>query len=224
MNCQIIHPSLSDYLDDGLPAGEAREIKTHLDVCSVCRQVVEDLTLLRQAAGELPLRSPNSGLWNRIRAGVEQEIDELKWQPAPATPQNWWQRLLDWQVSFKLPQLAGAGALALAVMFSGAYYLSGAPSPIPPPRPDGGVAGMLPPKDLTKRIDEQIAEVNQRKASWDPEVRAGFDNHLARIDKSLEDCHRILEHNAQDRDHQQMYLALYEEKLRLLENVNRLKW
>jgi hypothetical protein len=107
-----------------------------------------------------------------------------------------------------------------------AYYLSGAPSPITAPRPDGGVAGLLPPeaKDLEDRMKKQIVEVTQRKASWDPEVRSGFDNHLARIDQSLKACEQTLRHNAQDRDHQQMYLALYQEKLRLLEDVNRLKW
>lgn len=227
MKCQLIHPSLSDYLDDGLPVGEAGEIKDHLDGCFPCRQVLADLGALRQAARELPLRSPHSELWNRIRAGIAQEADELDWQPTPVAPQSWWQRVLDRRISLNLPQLAGAAALVVAVVVTGTYYYLGS-SRLAPPNTGQAVGAMLPmiPEEtaLKARVDKEIVEINQRKASWDPDVRAGFESHLARIDESLKACRVTLAHNAQDRDHQQMYLSLYQEKLRLLEDVNRLKW
>lgn len=223
MKCPIIHPLLSDYIDGGLATGESVEIRSHLEACSACQGLYADLNSLRQAARELPLRSPNSELWTRIRAEVVRESEGFGFSPAPAEPKNWLQRFLDKRITFNLPQLAGAGALAVAATFLGINYIGS--SPIAPPPPTAiSAAFQLEETRLKARVDEQIGQINMRKASWDPEVREGFESQIARIDQSLEACRRGILNNPQDHDHQQMYLSLYQEKLRLLEDVNRLKW
>jgi hypothetical protein len=225
MECQVVNNSLSDYLDGGLPESEAQTVEIHINACQPCGRTLNELSDVRQAARELPLHTPTPELWNRIRANLAQELDDPLWQAPPERAKNWWQRLLDRRISFNIPQLAGASAMALALLISGVYFVRERSTAVLPSSPERAIASMLPEeRELKQQIENQVREINLRKDSWDPEVRAGFESHLVRIDQSIENCRRTLAHNAQDRDHQQMYISLYQEKLRLLEDINRLKW
>lgn len=225
MECQVLNSAFSDYLDGGLPSNEVRTIETHLDGCQRCQILVRELDEVRQAARELPLHAPNPELWTRIRAGIIREMEDFGPQVLPEPAESWWRRLFQRRITLSIPQLAGAGSLALALTILGTIYFSPLRGSEVQPRLEEAVAALLPgEKELKEQIKQQVEQINQRKAAWDPEVRAGFEHHLARIDQSIEGCRRKLINNPQDRDHQQMVLTLYQEKLRLLEDVNRLNW
>jgi hypothetical protein len=182
----------------------------------------DELDGVRRAASELPLHTPSPTLWLRIRAEVEAEVGNIR-PETPTEPAGWWRRLWDRKISFTLPQFAGAGVLAAAVMISGGYLLRESIAQKQTISPRDAVASLLPPEsdELLKR---QISEFNTRKVTWDPAMRANFENHIQQIDQSLAGCRGSLERNPTDPIQREMYRVLVDEKIRLLKDSSRLKW
>jgi hypothetical protein len=222
MDCRVVINSLSDFVDRGLPVDEVRLVEEHLTGCKRCQTTRDELDGLRRAASELPLHTPGPTLWLRIRAEVEAELGSMRAE-TPTEPASWWRRLWDRKISFTLPQFAGAGVLAAAVMISGGYLLRESIAQKQTISPRDAVASLLPPEsaELLKR---QISEFNSRKVTWDPTMRADFEHHIQQIDQSLAGCRGNLERNPADPIQREMYRVLVDEKIRLLKDSSRLKW
>jgi hypothetical protein len=225
MDCQIVLDSLSNYLDDSLLANEAQLIESHLGQCSRCYSVRLELTEIRRAARELPLHTPPRALWARIQLSLEAESTE----PGPARQAvkqpGWWTRLMERRFTFTLPQLAGASALAVALItFAFVNAFQQQPRPLNGSPFRQGSAALLPGEDEIKRdIDRQLNVLKARQAAWDPQMREIFERNLFKIDESLKSCRQSLDHNPHNSDHQQMVITLYNEKLQLLKDYDRLK-
>jgi hypothetical protein len=58
--------------------------------------------------------------------------------------------------------------------------------------------------------------VEQRKNSWDPELRSAFERNLLYVDQSLIECRHQLNDNPADDVSQELMLNAYREKVRLL--------
>jgi len=230
MDCRLVVNSLSNYLDGSLLEAEVRLLEIHLAECPPCNIVRLELAEIRSAARELPLHTPQRALWKRIQLSIEVgESQQGKGREAIEQPGRW-SRLMSRHFTFTLPQLAGAGALVLALVGFSLFNLSrhaGQPLNI-----QGGTgpsliqakAAMLPGEpEMREDIERRMSILNARKAAWDPPMREVFDSHLGKIDESLNHCRRNLLANPADQDHQQMVMALYEEKLRLLEDFDKLK-
>jgi hypothetical protein len=228
MECRAVVSSLSDYIDMWMSENEAREIESHLVTCPKCQIVRLELNEIRTAAHELPLHTPSRNLWARIAAEIEPET------PVPGNPVpieqaelNRWERLKSRRFTFTLPQLAGAGALAAALAVMAMFGIT---NPIRSnfdftPGPRALQTALLPDEDRIKAdLERRLSAINERKANWDPEVRAEFERHLNKIDNSLISSRQLLQVNPGDSVQQQMVLTLYNEKRQLLEDVERLKW
>lgn len=225
MECQNVVDLLSDYLDDDLPVEEARIVEGHLTTCMPCQTIRLDINAVRLTARELPLHTPNNILWRRICDEVETEIAQAELRFEPPLSTNWWQRLWSREVTFTAPRLAGIVAFALTLMISATFFMRMNTLPTSSSSLKNASAALVPwETELRRKVELRMSEFNERKASWDPQLRDDFEDHLQRIDQSLENCRRALALNSSDQNHQKMYLALYEEKLRLLEDINRLKW
>jgi hypothetical protein len=87
-------------------------------------------------------------------------------------------------------------------------------------------SGLLLPEEneIKANLEHRLDAINARKAQWDSQRRADFEQHMNKIDESLKLCRHMLEGNPNDAGHQEMVRALYDEKRRLLEDVERLKW
>ncbi len=225
-DCRTTADGLSEFIDGGLSVDEVRAISEHLRGCQPCERLKLEIEELRIAARELPLHTPHQTLWTRVRAEVEAEIiSQPVFSPVVREPKSWWQRFADWKVSLNAPQLAGA---VLTVAILAGYAPFGLRSL------NGGLqqqssmilsANLVPGEsELSSKVNAKLSEFNSRKVKWDPQLRRDFESFLERIDQSLLGCRQQLVANPSDRDQQKMYLALYEEKLRLLEDVNELAW
>lgn len=126
-------------------------------------------------------------------------------------------------MTFTLPELAGAGILGAAVLVSSGYLAREYVSQKPEIRPRDAVASVLAP-DLEETLKSQVTQFNQRKVSWDPLVRADFEQHLQEIDQSIEGCKLSLAKNPADQTQREMVRVLVDEKIRLLKDSSRLKW
>jgi len=223
MVCKQCQELLSEYIDGALELGEQVNIERHLGDCEPCRAVRDDLLQIVHFSQQLPIQSPSTALWPRI------SLDLAELEP------RFWSRPLRWLVSFRMlnfnfsvPQLI-AGAAALAIVVSIGVIVS---------RRDGGQpqlsvsTGSVTPSEvkplsqtdlqqLEKQITQLSETVEQRKDSWDPELRTAFERNLLYIDQSLVECRHQLKANPADNVSQELMLNAYREKVRLLEGFEK---
>src|SRR5262245_29339072 len=227
MECRVVINSLSDFIDGPnvwISESEIRSIEDHLVTCPKCQSVRLELTEIKNAARELPMHTPSRAMWTRIVNTIELELPRDE-RPTREEPQqmDWWRALKSRKFTLTFPQLAGAVAFGVALMVLGIYY-SHSTSPALK-FTDVQTAIFLPEESkLRAEIDRRMAAIEARKATWDPQLRAEFDQHLLKIEESMKLCREKLNANPQDAVHQGMLRALYNEKQQLLEDVERLKW
>lgn len=216
MECRVVISSLSDYLDGSLATQEIQSIEIHLIECPPCNTVKADLSQICLAAKELPLRTPSRALWVRIQ-------NELEMEPAaPGKPAavSWWKRWSERRFTFTLPQLAGTSALAFSLMVFGLYQtLHRAPNLAA----ETSTSVALPMEtEIQSQIQQKATSLQTRRQAWNPEIRTVYDNHLQRIDNSLNRMRQTLV-TTRDQDQQKMLMDLYNEKLQLMEDFERIE-
>jgi hypothetical protein len=74
---------------------------------------------------------------------------------------------------------------------------------------------------LEKQISQLSATVEQRKESWDPELRTAFERNLLYVNQSLAECRHQLNDHPSDDVSQELMLTAYREKIRLLEGFEK---
>lgn len=225
MECRTVRASLSDYVDgrdNWLADTEVSMIEDHLASCPGCRNLQLELTEIRTAARELPLRTPPRALWTRIVNEIELEQTLAKPAAEGSVVAALWGRLASFRLTFSLPQVAGIAALALIVTTVVVINNRGKSDEMDFTR----LQSALIREEISKKaeIDRKMARIEERKASWDPAFRADFERQLNRIEDSIKECRRNLEVSPNDLNQVQRMLDLYEEKRQLLEDVERLKW
>jgi Putative zinc-finger len=222
MVCKQCQELLSEYIDGALELGERVNIERHLSNCEPCRAVRDDLLQIVHFSQQLPLHSPSGALWSRIQSG----IDELK-PSAWARPLRWLASIGNRNFSMSVPQMIATTA-ALAIVVSIGVIVS---------RRDGGrfeasndarpVAVEVTPLSNTdlQQLENQISRlsetVEQRKNSWDPELRVAFERNLYYVNQSLIECRHHLNDNPADNVSKELMLNAYREKVRLLEGFEK---
>ena len=219
MVCKQCQELLSEYIDGALELGEQVNIERHLGECEPCRAVRDDLLQIVHFSHQLPMQSPSTALWPRISSDLT-ELQPSFW----LRPLRWLANFRTLNFNFSVPQLI-AGAAALAIVISiGVMVSRRDSSPLALATNTAGVAPSdvkpLSQADL-QQIERQISQlsdtVEQRKNSWDPELRIAFERNLLYIDQSLVECRHQLNDNPADDVSQELMLNAYREKVRLLE-------
>jgi anti-sigma factor RsiW len=100
---------LSDYLDDGLSAGDREAVEAHLETCAHCAAVLEQLRRVVARAQAVEPRPPHADLWTGIAARIEAEAGR---RPAQVTP---FAQRQPRRVTFTISQLAAAAVILAAV-------------------------------------------------------------------------------------------------------------
>ncbi|MGH9756071.1 MAG: anti-sigma factor family protein [Blastocatellia bacterium] len=227
MECRAVVSSLSDYLDGRniwVSDDEIEQIETHLTNCPACRNLKLELSEIKNAARELPLHTPSRALWTRISKAIEAEIS-TKNEPIRETQDvsGWWSWLNSRKFTFSLPQLAAAGVFTALLIVAGISGIFGANSGRVDIR--NAQNALLPEEaEIKEDLERRLDAINARKAQWDLQRRADFEQRMNKIDESLKRCRHELEGNPGDVAHQERVRALYDEKRKLLDTVERLKW
>jgi hypothetical protein len=208
---------------------EVEKIETHLTICPTCRNLKLEFSEIKNAACELPLHTPAPALWTRISKAIESDILTGN---GPLRGMNnasgWWSRLTSRRFTFSLPQLAAAGALVLIIIIGRVSGIFGAnPEPL---KLDAvkTAALFLPDESKIKAdldLERRLNVINARKAQWDSQRRADFEQRMSKIEESLDLCRRKkFDDDPNDSGRQMMIRALYDEQNQLLKVVERLKW
>jgi anti-sigma-K factor RskA len=223
MICKHCQELLSEYIDGALELGEQAKVERHLSDCDPCRAVRDDLLQIVHFSQQLPTQSPSTALWPRISS----DLADL--QP------GYWTRTLRWLASvrtlnfnFSVPQLiAGAAALVIIISIGVIVSRQGDGQPrlsATAERLAAADVSHLSQTDL-QQLEKQISRlsvaVEQRKATWDPELRTAFERNLLYIDQSLVECRHQLNDNPADNVSQELMLNAYREKVRLLEGFEK---
>ena len=216
MLCNECQELISEYIDGALELGEQVKVERHLADCEPCRAVRDDFLQIVHFSHQLPEHAPATALWPRIREGVA-ELQPRFWS-------RWWGGLRTLNFNLSVPQLA-AGAAALVIVISIGIIVTQRDSPR---SADGGVqqTNLVPlsnvdVQQLEKQISKLSQSVEERKTSWDPELRTAFERNLYYIDQSLAECRHQLKDNPADDVSQELMLNAYREKVRLLEGFEK---
>jgi hypothetical protein len=225
MECRNVVEVLSDYLDGLLAAPEATRIEGHLTSCAPCQAVRLELNEIRTAARDLPLHTPPRALWTRISNEIEAEMAARKSAATnPLPKQSWWERQKAKHFTFSLPQLAGAGTLALGLLAFSSISFYRQYNSVLTLRGMQTAALFAEEAQLKLDLDRKLTNIRSRMNAWHPQRRADFEQKLSQIETSLENCRQHLQAYPDDQAHQVMMRNLYQEKRQLLEDVERLKW
>jgi tetrahydromethanopterin S-methyltransferase subunit B len=226
MFCKQCQELLSEYIDGALELGEQINLERHLADCEPCRSVRDDLLQIVHFSQQLPLQSPSTPLWPRIQSGVE-ELKPSLW----VRPLRWFASLGMRNFNLSVPQII-AGAAALTIVVSIGVIVSRRDSVAVALSPD---TTSVAPSDVTplskadmqqleKQINRLSETVEQQKDSWDPALRTAYERNLLYIDQSLVECRHQLKDNPADDVSQELMLAAYREKVRLLEGFEKFSY
>jgi hypothetical protein len=225
MECRKVVKVLSDYLDGLLADNDAGQIEGHLTSCAPCQSVRLELNEIRTAARDLPLHTPSRAMWTRLSNVIEAEIAAGKSATTNALPkQSWWAQLKEKNFTFSLPQIAGAGAVTMALLAFSSVSFYRQYNSVLTLRGMQTAALFAEEAQLKLDLDRKMAAVRARMNAWNPQRRADFEQKLNRIEASLQNSRQLLQVNPNDQTHQVMMRNLYQEKRQLLEDVERLKW
>lgn len=226
MFCKQCQELLSEYIDGALELGEQINLERHLSDCEPCRAVRDDLLQIVHFSQQLPMQSPSTRLWPRIQSGVE-ELRPSLW----SWPLRWFASLKTLNFNLSVPQII-AGAAALTIVVSIGAIVSRRDSV--PVGLTGGTTSVAPGdvtplsradmQQLEKQINRLSETVEQQKDSWDPALRTAFERNLLYIDQSLVECRHQLKDNPADFVSQELMLAAYREKVRLLEGFEKFSY
>lgn len=240
MQCQECENLLSDYLDHALEPHLCKEIEAHLALCSGCTAIHAELCqllaasefLLPQVSGptirahRIPQpganalsRSPNQRFFLRIKELLFERYVEIK---------------------LTIPQFSAVVGIIGGLVLFGIWSLQN-PTSLSQREPhpvfaDPAVTSpsntVLVPTNhlishsrnyqaervvLTESITRLSKALETRKMDWDPELRRVFERNMALIDQSLLECEVALRSNPHDFGAEEMLIAAYREKLRLLQ-------
>jgi anti-sigma factor RsiW len=70
MNCKVVQPLLSAFIDEELSQPEAAEVKTHLQRCPCCREEEFEMRLLKRLIATAPEAEPPPGFEDRLFKNV----------------------------------------------------------------------------------------------------------------------------------------------------------
>lgn len=224
MECRNIIESLSNYLDGLLTDNETALVESHLTSCPPCQTVKLELSEIRTAARDLPLHTPPRAMWTRISNVLEVELAAGQAPTTKALPQaNWWERLKSKTFTFSLPQLTGAGVIALALITFSSVSFYRRYNSVLTLRGMQTAALFAEEAQLKVDLDRKFESIKARMSGWNPQRRDDFQQKLDRIETAIQDCRHHLQNNPHDELHQVKMRHLYQEKRLLLEDVERLK-
>ena len=226
MLCDQCTELLSDYIDGSLELGEQAKVEHHVTECEPCRAVRDDLLQIVQFSRKLPLHTPPSSLWMRIKSEIDLEGNPRLGSKAAV----WWSSLRGGNTSQGLHWATAAAILAcIAILVfmvqtgrigrttSRSEAVSSAAT-APDVRSGSNAEDMKTDiDDMEQRIRALDDLAQQRSVSWSPDVRTAFNRDLSYVDETLARCHHELSDNPHDDVCREMMLSAYREKVRLLE-------
>jgi hypothetical protein len=209
--CREFDANLAAYLDGDGSADASR----HLEQCSSCRSLVEDLALIQSAAKDWPLESPSPRVWSNIRATLAEEGYFRK-------QESLWKRwnASIWYVPSKAPAAALAFALMLAVImvFKGDIQRNGSQNRVQAPATASvapvGLTGVQ--SNLVHTVQAMEENYKARESSLDPSAKQIYQAGLTSLDNSIQECLDSLQKQPHNMLVREYLMQAYAQKVEVL--------
>jgi hypothetical protein len=252
MNCEKCQELLSDFLDGAMNGEDQATFNAHLGECLPCFNLHSEMNSIvsfcRENRGEY-LAPPNEqAMWVRIRNTIEIEANNGAATAAVATSQGptpraqrregWWSRMMERSWELSLPQVAAAVVAiivvaSLATVFGLRGFQGNAEGNLASSGGEGrsafAVAGGPRTADLSSRLSQQQQQieywsqvVEERKAHWNPQVRADFEHNLNLLDESVQESLEKLSARPGEHDEvtEEMLNSALNDKMQLLKEFS----
>jgi hypothetical protein len=214
MLCTDCQNQLSDYIDSSLDAGVRSLVEDHLNACSPCRGVLDDLLQIVHFSRQLKGANPEGEMWSRVKTEIEADRSRTMWS-----------RFADARITLGVPQLVLA-VVVLIVALSAAWLTSRRESVAPvvggsfAANSAHAASVQATIQEIEQRINRLDSIVELRRSSWSPELRSMFDRQMLYVDQSLAECRHGLTATPGDDVYEELMLGAYREKVRLLEEFS----
>ena len=244
MNCEKCQELLSDFLDDALSPKDKETLNAHLEECLSCFAVRDELNSIISFCcdnrGQYVSPPNERALWLRIRNTVESELAAVTVASVQGSAQterseNWWSRLMHRSWELSLSQMTGAVAvIAIAVALITAFSMqriqqsdtgatTAAVSSGGSGRANTTDASTISVSDVDGRMrQQQLAieywnqRIEERKASWSPQMREAFERNMTVIDQAVNYSRDELRRNPHDEVSEEMLNSALNDKMELL--------
>jgi len=205
MNCFELQASLAeveDYRDPGQLAHLQRE---HLETCSACASLVQELNQIASAAAELRSSAePSPRVWNSLEIALRQEGLIRPQRPShsllPSLHTPAWVR---WMVPV-------AAVLLLSVGIYLRQHSTQSPTAIAP----AGVSDAQADIQLAGLNDSDLME---EVAQQSPALQAEYSDNLRRANEYIQDAKSVVAANPNDEDAHRSLMEAYQQKAMLFE-------
>lgn len=245
MNCEKCQDLFSDLLDGSITSQDQGVLSAHLKECLSCvgvRDEMQAIISVAQACREDFSAPPNErALWLRIRNTIEIERAANRaiaaaGASAAASHESFWSRVMDKRWELSLPQLTAAVfALVISVSALTAVGVQGFRSEATSSTTlnsnsslqggRNGLAGVSSPAASYHQayVQHQQAsigywkqQVEQRQASWNPQMRDAYQRSMQVIDQAVNESLTALDRNPHDEVSAEMLNAALRDKMELL--------
>jgi hypothetical protein len=242
MNCEKCQELLSDYIDAAIGGEDRAMFSAHLEECLPCFNAHAEMnsivTFCRDHRGEYVAPPNEHALWLRIQNTIEGELmaaAAARNSTPRAQRESWLSRTLgrSWELSF--PQVAMA-VVAIIVVASLATIFGlrgmqkvGTQNEIASTNLSSrggqtlalnGDPKALDPNNRLWHQQQQIKYwsqiVEERKAHWNPQVRADFEHNLTLLDETVQESLQKLSAQPHDEVTEEMLNAALNDKMQLL--------
>jgi len=213
---------LSEYVDDGLDAGDRSGLEAHLFTCASCRSVLAELREVVEAAHDLGDVQPERDLWPGIADAIGASRNVIPLAEGRLHPRRR-------GLFMSVPQLAAASVALMVVSAAGTFALGGRSSSASPPGSADGLATRFagvgagdPPPALAEELGALERTLHESRDLLDAGTIQVLERNLAVIERAIDESRRALAGdpaNAFLRDHLE---RAYRDKLELLRDVTTL--
>jgi len=209
------HPdgvTLSEYVDEALPAPPAAEVREHLASCAECQRLVQTLRDVKRAAQQLPQLEPRREVWTRLERTLR------------ANPRR--------QLSMQWSWLAAAAAVLLAVFIG--YRLADVHRQPAAPAPAASASAEASDAAAAQFVEAELRQaeehyqkaftrlqqsMNDGKGSLDPQTAATLEKNLAVVDQAISESRAALRAQPTSAPAQASLLESFKSKITLLEDT-----
>jgi hypothetical protein len=221
---------LSAFVDGDLPGSELGQVRQHVEACQECALRAEELRALARAARTLDVPEAPPTLWPAIAGALAREDDRS------VARERRWDRWLSLR-PLGIGALAGAAAAA-AIVFVAGGPRGHAGDPGAPRVAEAVPVAAAPARDpLLAEAEQEFARAGavyersieklrgllvREEEHWSPEVRARYDERLARLDDAIARSREAARRAPTESDGQEQLFAAYQQKIAFLaETVHR---
>ncbi|MGB9835457.1 MAG: anti-sigma factor family protein [Candidatus Saccharicenans sp.] len=223
MRCRRALTLINELLDRELGEKDRLELEAHLETCSSCRQVYEDLKMIKTMvtpAGDL---EPSEGLWERLKIKLQAEvIPQLEGRKAEAIPAKFERKKIGW---FPIPSPVfkyAVTGLVIMMLLAGAFFLGR--NIRHSARPEIQVASSNPALQKVeeaeyyyrKAIESLLQAVRQSENGLPPEMVEVLQANLNVLDRTIDLCQQAVRARPDDLQAREYLLSAYNSKTKVL--------